>query len=264
MPSESWRPLTAGSVTACASTVKSGPVRPAPPARLRSACAMVSGSWCTPLTRNSKCRCGPVAQPVAPTAPICWPCRRLALLDEDAAQVRIDGGVVVAVLHEHHLAKPALHAGELDHTVTDSAHRCAGGRRVVRPQMGAPGFQDRVEAHLEAAGHARELHRRRQEAAPQALAVERVVPPFAAGLLEPHRLVRLAVVDEFGATARARCAAARRLPPGFRRRWRSGRPCAARGEIDVAREDLGDLDRDRRPGCGIRRWPQTARTGSRR
>jgi hypothetical protein len=23
-------------------------------------CAMVNGSWCSPLTRNSKCRCGPV------------------------------------------------------------------------------------------------------------------------------------------------------------------------------------------------------------
>src|SRR5690606_38315393 len=31
--------------------------------------AMVMGSWCWPLTRNSKCRCGPVAQPVEPTAP---------------------------------------------------------------------------------------------------------------------------------------------------------------------------------------------------
>ena len=35
-----------------------------------SCCAMVGGSWYSPFTRNSKCRCGPVAQPVEPTAPI--------------------------------------------------------------------------------------------------------------------------------------------------------------------------------------------------
>ena len=35
--------------------------------------AMRVGSWCWPRTRNSKCRCGPVAQPVAPTAPTSLP-----------------------------------------------------------------------------------------------------------------------------------------------------------------------------------------------
>ena len=45
--------------------------------------AIASGSWCSPLTLNSKCRCGPVAQPVAPTAPM-----RCALLDALALAAR--------------------------------------------------------------------------------------------------------------------------------------------------------------------------------
>ena len=31
------------------------------------------GSTCTPLTRNSKCKCGPVERPVLPTSAIFWP-----------------------------------------------------------------------------------------------------------------------------------------------------------------------------------------------
>jgi hypothetical protein len=84
--------------------------------------AMVIGSWCWPLTRNSKCRCGPVAQPVAPTAPMFWPCSTDWPFFTDAAQVGVHGDVLVAVLHEDHVAKAVLHAGKLDHAVAHRAH----------------------------------------------------------------------------------------------------------------------------------------------
>ena len=71
-----------------------GRTAPWPRARRTAAsdfCATSSGSCCWPSTLTSKCRCGPVAQPVWPTAPMvapcstCWPLR-----DVDAAQVGVD------------------------------------------------------------------------------------------------------------------------------------------------------------------------------
>ena len=44
--------------------------RPASGRRASEDCATSSGSCCTPSILTSKCRCGPVAQPVWPTAPI--------------------------------------------------------------------------------------------------------------------------------------------------------------------------------------------------
>src|SRR4029453_3419577 len=43
-------------------------------------CATSTGSCWTPSILISKCRCGPVAQPVWPTAPIVWPCSTFAPL----------------------------------------------------------------------------------------------------------------------------------------------------------------------------------------
>ncbi len=37
-----------------------------------------SGSTYSPFTCTSRCRCGPVTQPVAPERPMIWPCRTLS------------------------------------------------------------------------------------------------------------------------------------------------------------------------------------------
>jgi len=71
--------------------------------------AIVSGSWWTPLILNSKWRCGPVAQPVEPTAPMFWPWR-------------VHGAVIVAVLEDHHIAKAVLNPGKVDDAITNASN----------------------------------------------------------------------------------------------------------------------------------------------
>ena len=100
-------------------------------------------------------RCGLVAQPVAPTAPSVWPCsidwpRRTSMRLRWHTR-----DVLVAVLDEHHVVVAALHARNSPRhrprrtaPVGAWANRCPGRRH---------GLQDGVQAHLEAAGHAREL-----------------------------------------------------------------------------------------------------------
>ena len=53
-------------VACCINAARKAPVTGAPGALRANFC----GSWKAPLTRNSKCRCGPVAQPVAPVKPM--------------------------------------------------------------------------------------------------------------------------------------------------------------------------------------------------
>ena len=123
-------------------------------------CATSSGSCCTPSILTSKCRCGPVAQPVWPTAPIVCPCSTSGALDDvDPAQVGVDRRQVVVVLDVDDVAVAVLPAGELDHAVADRAHRRAARRAVVDAVVLLPGVEDRVHAHREARGHARELER---------------------------------------------------------------------------------------------------------
>ena len=108
-----------------------------------------------------------------------------------------------------------------------------------------------MEAHREARGDARELERRSEERATLALAVEVEVAAFAGlrRVLEPDRRIGLAVVDELG-----RQHLARSLVPGDRlavggERFIDDVEAVAAAqlavEIDVGREDLGDLARDR-------------------
>ena len=177
----------------------------------------------------------------------------LALLHPDAAQMGVDGDVLVAVLDEHHVAEAVLHTRELDHAVTHGAHRRARRRSEVGAEVGAPGFVDGVEAHGEPTGDAGELHRRGQIGAAQALAVEGVVGAAAgAGLLEPHRLVGLAVVLEFGAQHPS---GAQGFAVGFEGFVNDGKAVTlAQGtaEVDVAREQLSHLHRNGvGDACGI-------------
>src|SRR5690349_19005249 len=122
----------------------------------------------------------------------------LTLRDIDMAQVRIHRRAVVAVADLDDVAVTVLPAGEFDDAVADRAHRGAAGGAVVDTFVLLPGVDDRVHAHREAGGHARELHRAREELAALALAVETVVGALAVRVLEPDRGVALAVVDELG------------------------------------------------------------------
>ena len=102
----------------------------------------------------------------------------LSALDVDAAQVRIQRlRSLPCAMHD--VAVAVLPAGEVDDAVADRAHGGAGRRGVVDAVVLPPAVEDRVHAHREAGGHARELDRRAQERAPLALAVEAVVAALA-------------------------------------------------------------------------------------
>src|SRR5204862_3514536 len=81
----------------------------------------------------------------------------------DAAQVRIHGRAVVAVLDADNIAVTVLPTGKIDDSVADTAHRRAGGRAIVDTVVLFPGLQDRMRAHRPARGDARELPRAAQE-----------------------------------------------------------------------------------------------------
>ena len=110
-------------------------------------------------------------------------------------------GVLVAVLDEHHIAKTVLHTRELHHAVPHTAHRGAGGGRVIKAAVGSPFLQNGMKAHFEAACDAGKFHWRGQVDTPQALSVERVVAPLGASywLTEPHGLEFFPAVDKLGA-----------------------------------------------------------------
>ena len=181
-----------------------------------------------------------------------------AALHGNAAQVGIHGGVAAAVVDEHHVAKAALGAGEFDHAVTHAAHGSAGGRCVVHAQVGAPGLQNGVKAHLEAAAHARELHGRGQVGLAQALPVERVIRAFGPAALgggwrawdgrrlhgrvaEPQGLESFAVVDELGVQHFAGFEGFAVGFQGFVINAETVALAQAAVKVDVAREDAGDL-----------------------
>ena len=163
--------------------------------------------------------------------------------------------VVVPVVDEDHIAKAVLYAGILDNAIPHATHWRAGGRRVIHPKVRTPTLQNGVKTHLEATGDARKLHRRSQEATSQALSVERVVATFGArrricisarrgGILEPHRLVRLAVIDELRAQHPP---AAHRLAIGFQG-FIDHREAVALAQgavkVDIARKNLRQLHCD--------------------
>src|SRR6218665_1248757 len=194
------------------------------------AATMLVGSWQFPFNPNSKSKCPPGPQ-------------RLALRDRLArahiypAQVGVDRDMLVAVLDEDDVAIAVLHAGKRHHAIAHAAHRSAGRGPEIGAPAGAPSLQDRRQAHREAAGRARELHRGAQVGAAHALAVWRVVGALGRPwLLEPDRLVGLAVVDELGAEHPA---GAQRLAIGLQRfvDHREAVALAQRApKVDVARE----------------------------
>ena len=167
---------------------------------------------------------------------------RLAILDVNAAQVGVHGHVLVAVLDEDHVAKTVLYPCKLHHAITHRAHRGACRGCIVGAQVCAPGFQDRVHPHLEAAGHPRKLDGRGEVRAAHAFTLQGVVGAFGClRFLEPHGFVGLAVVAELGAQ---HAAGAQRLAIGFQCFVNHSEAVVlAQGavEIDVAGEDFRHL-----------------------
>jgi hypothetical protein len=152
--------------------------------------------------------------------------------------------VLVGVIDKDHIAVTVLHAGKGHDAVAHGAHLGARGGSEVGAQMGAPGFLDGVDAHGKTAADARELHGVVQIGLAQALAVQRVVGAFLAGFLEPHGLMRLAIVVELGAQ---HAAGAQRLAIGFQRFIDHGKAVAlaqAAAEVQLALEDVGHLHGD--------------------
>ena len=118
---------------------------------------------------------------------------------QQLAQMRIHRSLPGAMLDKNHIAVAILRARKRHHAVGDGTRRRAGCGRVVHPKMGAPGFQNRVEAHRKTARNPGKLQGGGEEGAPQAIALRRVVRPFfrsVAGIMEPNRLVVLVATDE--------------------------------------------------------------------
>jgi hypothetical protein len=97
--------------------------------------AMVCGLTWAPLTRNSKCRWGPVAQPVWPTAPNVLPLvDALATAHVEAAQMGVHRELLLRCLDDDHIAKAVLHAGRNQpRRHPRCAPRCLWGLRSPHP-----------------------------------------------------------------------------------------------------------------------------------
>ena len=166
----------------------------------------------------------------------------LALLHVDAVQVRIHGDMLVAVLDIDHVAKAILNPSKVHHAVTHGAHRGACRSRKIGPQVGTPLLQNGVKAHGKAAGYPGKLQRRGQVGAALALTVERVIGAFVrAGLLEPQSLVGFAVVDEFCAEHTAGAQGLAIGHQGFVHDRETVALAQGTSEVDVSREQLGQL-----------------------
>ena len=83
----------------------------------------------------------------------------LAFAHVHAAQVRVQGRVVAAVLDDDHVAVPVLPTRKVHHAIANGARRRARGCRIVNAQMRPPFLQQRMKPHLEATGDARKLQR---------------------------------------------------------------------------------------------------------
>ena len=77
----------------------------------------------------------------------------LATAHADAAQMRIDGGVAIAVLDMHYIAKAILNTSEFHDAISYRANGGASGRALVHALVRTHGLQNRVQAHLETARH---------------------------------------------------------------------------------------------------------------
>ena len=247
---------------------RSGPSTPARRPPLPSSARPAADPAAGRRSRNSKCRCGPVAQPVWPTAPMMLRPDRRAGPCATSMRLRCAYTVdaLVAVRDLDDVAVAVLPAGELDDAVADAAHRRAGRRAVVDAVVLLPAVADRMHAHREARGHARELQRAGEERALLALAVEAEVAALAVAVLEPHRRVGLALVDELGGEdAAGRRAPGDRLAVGGERFVDDGEACrraAARGGSRCRWRRSRRAASRRRRGCRLRRWRRTARSGS--
>ncbi len=179
----------------------------------------------------------------------------LAAPDADLAQVRVDGHAAVGVLHLDHVAVAVLLAGERHDAVADDVDGGADGCAVVDALVALPFLEDRVEAHREARGDARERERAGQEGAVLAAAVEVEVRALAAGIGEPHRRIRMAGVDELGGQHAAGALVPRhRLAVGGERlvdHAEGVAPAQFAMEVDVGGEHVGHLRGDRIGHVGV-------------
>ena len=129
----------------------------------------------------------------------------LPTLDQHFAQVGIDRAVTVAVLDDHGIAVTTHVASTFHHTQAHISNRRALRGRVIHPQMGSPGLENRMQAHAETAGHSGKSKWRSQVGAAQTLPTQVVITAwFVSAGLEPHGLVSLVLVDEFSAQDLAR------------------------------------------------------------
>ena len=93
-----------------------------------------------PLTRTSKCTCGPKQWPVQPTVPITWPCLTLwPDADADRGLVPVAGGDPAAVLDAGVVAVAADPAGDRDACRRPPrGSACRSARRCRRRRAGGP------------------------------------------------------------------------------------------------------------------------------
>ena len=90
-------------------------------AAARAACRKSAGSTKLAFSATPKCRCGPVARPVAPTLPITAPALTCAPgRDVDLAQVAVHRDETCAVVEDHGVA--------VEEVVTGVEHPAVGGR----------------------------------------------------------------------------------------------------------------------------------------
>ena len=122
----------------------------------------------------------------------------LTLAHVDAAEVGVQGAAAAAVLDFHDVAVTTAPTREIDHAFADGAHRCAQRRAIVDAVVLTPGLHQRVHAHGEARGDARELHRAGQKGPAAAATINVVVAAAAIGRREPDRLEAFPAIDEFG------------------------------------------------------------------
>jgi hypothetical protein len=107
----------------------------------------------------------------------------------EALQVRVISAVSAMVLEHDEVSIPVPPPGERYDAVTGRLGPCAGRGTIIDPLVGTPLLKDRMAAHAEPRGDARELERRAQKRLAQVRALRGVVSAPSPRVLEPHRSI---------------------------------------------------------------------------
>src|SRR5439155_2689195 len=121
-----------------------------------------------------------------------------------ALQVRVIGAVSAVVLEHDEISISVPPPGERHDAVAGRLDPRAGRRSVIDTLVGAPLLKDRMAAHAEPGGDARELERRAQKRLAQIRALRGVVAAPSPRVLEPHRAVDFFLAGELGGEHPAR------------------------------------------------------------